>query len=514
MDFSVIRQPVSVNEVVYDGQVEQGVEFDYILPDFYPDIFSIVKCTMKPKISSYNVSGDKLICDGVVSISVLYLSENSNDINCVEHRYTYSKTVDLPKICDEAGVSIVPKMDYCTCRAVSGRRIDVRGAVSFKIKVSSEKAVEIITDAEGCGVQLKKTPVVYSGKRISVHKQYVAREEIEADEIKGNVKNIVSVDTSCVVNESKVVSDKVVLKGEARLKAVYTYEENGKTDFGVLEADIPLSQIADADGISEKHICYAQFRVLSCDLIVKQKSDNGGTIFSCELTVLSTVNASCEDTVYPVTDMYSTDYESSYSTMQLKTETSPRYISQQQTLRESITCADSSPESVVDCSCELSNIVCKGRSSDELIICGQALYTCIVKKENGVPAFVEKTAPFELAIPVSGLDGDSNIEPYLQVASVSYSIDSEGRIDVRANVLVQGCLYQSVTVDIIKEMAVDESMCKEKQTDYLLKLYFAQKNEPVWDIAKRYNTSAAAILSENCMEEGDTADGVLLIPIV
>ena len=176
MDFSVIRQPVSVNEVVYDGQVEQGVEFDYILPDFYPDIFSIVKCTMKPKISSYNVSGDKLICDGVVSISVLYLSENSNDINCVEHRYTYSKTVDLPKICDEAGVSIVPKTDYCTCRAVSGRRIDVRGAVSFKIKVSSEKAVEIITDAEGCGVQLKKTPVVYSGKRISVHNQYVVRE--------------------------------------------------------------------------------------------------------------------------------------------------------------------------------------------------------------------------------------------------------------------------------------------------------------------------------------------------
>lgn len=514
MDFSITRQPVCVTETVYDGQAEQGVEFDYILPDYYPDIFSIVKCTLKPKISSYNVSGDKLICDGVVCITVLYVSENSNNLNCVEHRYTYSKTVDLPRICEEASVSIVPKTDYCTCRAVSGRRIDVRGAVSFKIKVSTTKTTEIITDAEGCGVQLKKTPVLYCGNRISVQKQYVAREEIETEDIKGNVKNVISADAVCIVNECKVVSNKVILKGEARLKAVYTYEDGECVDFGVIEADIPLSQIVDATGLSERHICYAQFRALSCDLTVKQKSETGATVFGCELTVESSVNACAEDTIYPVTDMYSTDYESNFTSMQLKTETNPRYVSQQLTIRESVSCTDAQLEGVVDCSCELSNIVCKGKSSDELVICGQAAYICIVKKENGVPAYVEKTSPFELIVPVNGLTEDSSIEPYLQVTSVSYSIDGNDRIDVRATVFVQGCLYQSIAVDIIKDMAIDESMVKEKQNDYLLKLYFPEKHEPVWDIAKRYNTSAAAILLENDMEEGDKVEGMLLIPIV
>ena len=66
MDLTITREPVYVSEVIYDGQAEQGVEFDYILPDYYPDIFKILKCTLKPKIVSYNISGDKLICDGIV----------------------------------------------------------------------------------------------------------------------------------------------------------------------------------------------------------------------------------------------------------------------------------------------------------------------------------------------------------------------------------------------------------------------------------------------------------------
>ena len=246
----------------------------------------------------------------------------------------------------------------------------------------------------------------------------------------------------------------------------------------------------------------------------EQNDENGIAVFGCELTVESSVNASAEETIYPVTDMYSIDYESNFTTMQLKTETNPRYISQQLTLRESISCTDAPPLSVVDCSCELSNIVCKGRSADELLICGQASYTCIVKKENGLPSFVEKTSPFELVVPVSSLNEDSSIEPYLQVISISYSIDNDGRIDVRTTVSVQGCLYQNMIVDIIKDMVIDESVLKEKQNDYLLKLYFAEKGEPVWDIAKHYNTSASAILHENEMEEGDKADGMLLIPIV
>ena len=58
---------------------------------------------------------------------------------------------------------------------------------------------------------------------------------------------------------------------------------------------------------------------------------------------------------------------------------------------------------------------------------------------------------------------------------------------------------------------IDE--CKKKDDEYTLKLYFADSNEDIWNIAKRYNTSAAAIEAENEVTDGK-ASGLLLIPIV
>ncbi|MCL2109312.1 MAG: hypothetical protein FWH20_08215, partial [Oscillospiraceae bacterium] len=71
MELKLNKEPVFLGEVVYDGQTEQGVEFDYVLPDYFPDIFKVLKCTLTPSIISYSISGSQLFCDGVVYIKVL-----------------------------------------------------------------------------------------------------------------------------------------------------------------------------------------------------------------------------------------------------------------------------------------------------------------------------------------------------------------------------------------------------------------------------------------------------------
>ena len=478
MDFSVKKEPVFVTEVIYDGQAEQGVEFDYVLPDYYPDIFRILRCTLRPGIVSCNISGDKLILDGVICITALYLSEGGG-MECVEHRYSYSKTVDLPKSADNGTVTVEPKVDYTTCRAVSGRRIDVRGAVSFRIKVENITPFEIITDIEGCNIQTRKNKVSCT-RKLTAGKQFVVREDIGVSGIDGTVKAVVSCDATAVVNDCKIIADKVVLKGEAKLKALYLVGSDNGTYLQTMEAEIPLSQIVDMQGIDERHTCYALFRVLSCALTVKSADDDASGVFGCELTIGSQITATLEESIYPVTDMYSTSYESSYTTSALKTESDHRFISRTLNIKQ-------------------------------LKVSGKLL--CFISAvKDGEPVFIEKNLPFDVTEQLGMVTDGCVIQPVVNISSVSYSITDDG-IEIRCSLLMQGCMYVCGTSQIIKQIELNENAEKQKRDDYSLKLYFADENEDVWNIAKRYNTSAAAIESENEVTDGKVS-GLLLIPII
>ncbi len=431
-------------------------------------------------------------------------------MECIEHRYSYSKTVDLPKAADNGTVIIEPKVDYCTCRAVSGRRIDVRGAVSFKIKVSCITPFEIITDMEGGLVQTRKNKVCCT-RKLTAGKQFVVREDIGVSGVDGSIKAVVSCDAAAVVNDCKIIADKVVLKGVAQLKALYLVQNDGGSVLQTMEAEIPLSQIVDMQGVDEKHTCYAQFRVLSCNLSVKSADDVTAGVFGCEMTVGSQITATLEENIYPVTDMYSTGYECSFTTAALKTESDHRYISQTFNTKQMIECDNGIPDSVIDVSCDVTEIMCRTGDNGDITVNGKLICYIAAVKDNE-PVFSEKSLPFEAVVSVGGVTADSVIQPVLSISAVSYSISDDG-IELRCSMLMQGSMYVCSSSQVIKQAEINENECKKKDDEYMLKLYFADANEDVWNIAKRYNTSAAAIEAENEVTDGKVS-GLLLIPIV
>jgi len=535
MDLKTTKEPVFLGEVVYDGQIEQGIEFDYVLPDYFPDIFKVLKCSVTPCVISYSVSGTQLFCDGAAYIKVLYLSRESNRINCVEQRYTYSKTVDLVKPAENALVRITPKTDYCNCRAISGRRLDVRGAISCKVKVSCTREFEMITGASGMGAETRKSVLSYCGEKLIASRRFVTREDIETGAGGLGISNIIHHDASVSVTDYKVIANKIIIKGEASIKALYSVRksvitagavldnsenaenapaETQSEETEVMEASVPISQIIDINGVTEKHLCYVSMNVMDCSLEVKPGDGGENRVISCDLTVNCAVAAHLEKEVMPITDMYSTDFESSFTKTVIKTETMPQIIDRQLNIKGTVECADGNLESVADSRCEISNAVCRARGDSELVITGQANYQVIGRLESGVPVFLEKTEQFELTAEASGLTEEHIIEPNLQVVNTTYGISSDNKVDVRAVLKFSGCLYRINSAEVIKDIAVNSDAPKQKDSDYALKLYYAEEGEDVWNIAKRYNTGADAIIAENDMESDRVnSPCMLLIPM-
>ncbi len=509
------KEPVFLTETVYDGQAEQGVEFDYVLPDYYPDIFKILKCTLTPGIVSYSVSGTQLFIDGVVYIKVLYLSEQSDDINCIEQRFTYSKTIELVKAAEKPMVSIFQKADYCNCRAVSGRRIDVRGAVSCKIRVTGCAESEILSGASGLGTEVKRSTASYCGSRLYASRQYVAREDIETG-AGGGIASILTTSCTANVTDTKIIADKVVIKGEAKVRALYLTRCDNGTDTEVMEAVVPLSQIVDVEGITDSHSCCARFDVMDCDLEIKQGDDGENRLLGCEITVDCKVNAYKEAEICPVSDIYSTEYECNFTSVPVKLEHTPNYLMTQHNMKAVLDYNDGEISEVYDCKCELSGYALRAsEESGRLTVSGQVNIWLIGKNSAGKPVFIEKNEPFEFATDIDGGDGAYSADVGVYVSSVSYSITGDHSADVQIQLMTQGLVYKIKTINVVGEINISEEHPKEKNSEYALKLYYADKGEKIWDIAKKYNTSVSAVTAENELEEEQlTSPCMLLIPIV
>ena len=95
MDLKINKEIVPSAQMIYDGVQEQTVELDYILPDYYPDIFRLIRCQTIPVITSYSVNGDKLSYELRCDINILYCGEEDSVLRCVTQRQSFSRTVDL-----------------------------------------------------------------------------------------------------------------------------------------------------------------------------------------------------------------------------------------------------------------------------------------------------------------------------------------------------------------------------------------------------------------------------------
>ena len=71
MDYQINTEEITMNEQIANMMAEQSIELDYMLPDYCPEVFKVLRAQMKPNILSERISGNRLMIDGVADITCL-----------------------------------------------------------------------------------------------------------------------------------------------------------------------------------------------------------------------------------------------------------------------------------------------------------------------------------------------------------------------------------------------------------------------------------------------------------
>ena len=515
MDLILDHESFISNEIAFDGSCEQSVELDYILPDYLPDIFRILKCSFYPKVISHSVNGEKLIFDLTLSIKILYLSNESSSINCIEQKQNYTKTVDLSCTPENPCFKITPSADYVNCRVVNSRRLDIRGAVSTKVILECEKSTNIISSAKGLNVQLKKEYVTFPAKRLTAAKRITITEEIELSKTKGKINSVVKSD--CIINsfDKKIIANKLIIKGEAKVSLLYNcdIENDDPQKIDTVKFSVPFSQIIDIDGISEQYEAMTNISIASLDLIPNKSSD--ASEIECEIILLVNCIAFRYDTLELATDAYSTKYMCNYDCADIKLEKKPIETKENKTIKAELTCSDAEISTAVDVWAKPFNIQSKYNIEKKtFIVFGNIEIGAIAKDENNCPLYLEDTISFEHCLDMK-VDENSTSDLNVYIDNCTFTIASSDKIEIKAELFISGYIKELDTRKLITNINVNEDSIKSKENCYAVKLYYAEQDEDIWEIAKKFSTSVSAIAQENELSDSTKLQrGMLLIPIL
>ena len=96
------------------------------------------------------------------------------------------------------------------------------------------------------------------------------------------------------------------------------------------------------------------------------------------------------------------------------------------------------------------------------------------------------------------------------------SAEKSGRdkVEVTLDCRIKGRIYCKIEKSVLKNLKLcDDKPKKEKGA--ALSLYFPEKGEKLWDIARRHNTTVELIMLENGLKGEKIPDGeMLLVPCV
>lgn len=510
MELNLSKQTVAINEVAYEGSMELPVESDVLLPDYCPDIMKILHCFVSTRVTGTQVSGEKLTVDLSCTLKIYYLGADKT-MRCNEQRLPYTKTCDIKSAAENAVVDVCCKTDYVNCRAVNQRRFEVRAAVSLFCRVFSRTSTEIVCDAEGGGIQLRTAESDITEIEKDVSRQFSQHEDLALSASKPPIQGIIRQDCFCAIGEHKVISGKVIVKGELMIHLLYQPDTAGAPPES-MEYALPVSHIVDAENVDEGCQCEVELSVVSSELTPKANLDGESRMFALDCVLRSRVRTHRRRVLNLITDCYSTDYECRVDRTPISCLNLIKIVSEKAVHKGEIT-VPGVLSSVLDMFCHVKSAVCKIENGAVVAVVSLAacLFAC---DENGEAGYYEEPGECEIRIPVDTPAEGILFMPHACVLSCSYSMTGS-HLEYRCELALSGCVYATQRPRVATTISCDTSKPRVKSEEASLIVCYAAAGEDVWEIARRYNTSLSEVMSENSLEAAVLSERrMLLIPIV
>ena len=499
MELKVYKDSLCAAQPICDTRLELPVETEFLIPDYLAQVFKVVKCFVTPVVLQKQAAQGRVTVEGYLRCAVLYQAEGDGALCRTEQKLPFTKQVEcrLGEY-DPAGALIeaAGQTEYVNCRAVSGRRVEVRGAFLLHVRAWAQQSADVVSGLAGDGVYQKTQTLVSAACVAGAEKIVSVEEELGAQD---DVKMLLGAACAADAAQVELLAGKAVVKSTLRADLLCRGEDAALHH---VRCEIPVNEVIDVGDVPPDCRAAALLTPANCALEPAQ----GKMLLLMTASLVLRVWRDVQ--VNAVADAFS-----SRCTLELTPEEAALECAQEPFARRVTAVAKGQlPDAgarVLEAMAtphEVEAVEQEGKT----VLRGTVTAHVLCESETGEIDCYDKMCEYTL-------------EPAYDVpAQQLCALCSAGVLDVAAQksgdeVQAQVTLAVNGFASCVRACAAlgnaQEAGARENGGDIALHVYFAQKGEEVFDIAKRYGAPPSAVLGANGLEE-DTLGGAqrLLIP--
>lgn len=490
------------------------IEGDIIVPDKKGDIAKILICESQVFITKCEVFEDKINVTGNVCFRVLYISEE-NVICSLNPEMEFSKVVKIPGVGSEMIVLCDGSVNNTSFNIINGRKIGLRSNVGLRLKVYEHQTLKAV-----CGFETD-VPIEMKTKKIRTQHIIVSCEDIislsdilEIPQGKPSIGEVLLVNYKIANNENRALSGKMVCKGDLVITTLYKGENN---TIQFMEHSVPFTEILEVSGLTEEMAFTCKLSVNS--ITVNEQPDSDGDMRNVAVNARIKVYTQAEniDENEIISDAYAVNGKLTLKQQECSLSSIGDDFSKTLELKEILTLPNGSPSIV-----QIYDVMAKPRitlvkvEDKKVIIEGITIFDMLYLSDSEEsPLFNSKNqVEWREIVDIPQIREEDKCEVSVAMDYINYNISLSGEVEVRANLLIQVKTTESYKLRFIEDAELMESEETSEIQKPSLVIYFVQKNDSLWDIAKHYGVLQNKVIEANSLD-GDNLSGVkkLIIPV-
>ncbi|MCL2096734.1 MAG: DUF3794 domain-containing protein [Oscillospiraceae bacterium] len=489
---------------------------DIVLPDYCDDINRIIRVDAKPVIKNKYANKDIARLNGIIAVTVIYISEPYKQLRSFSFANDFDYSCDIPGIMPSHKMSAQIEIGELNCRLLNPRKMTVRIESGILIKTNEYKASQDY-DASGFynsnpdehdGIIIEKLRQNFESCHMLVGEAEAKTEEnIEITD--GPAANeIIYADISINIDEIKPLYNKAVVKFTSDVKLLYNSVED-KNEYVKISKKISSTQIVEVDDLDEKYECMCKINLssLKTDIDIDQYGEN--KIINIDFITQIELTAFKNNEYEAIVDAYSPKYENTVQNETVKLQRYKGIYKEKQQVEDSMVLEDASIEEVMDVAGIM--VISNSVINDSLItINGSAELSVMVRSAEGEIQNLDCSVPFKTEINAGEkiVNGSADISGFISNAE---AIIEAGKLNVKVTVNYACVVFENESRSMVKSIMVDAEKPKALKKDAQMIIYYPQKGENIWNIAKKYDSRVSKIMRFNKCESQNISDRKIIV---